>query len=67
MIYRKSAMVFAKKNKVQCNNSLFIFETSTIDIELSNFNDEEKDKIKKASNFFNVLSYIIHFINIYLE
>jgi hypothetical protein len=53
MIFRKSAIVFASKDRIKCNNSIFIFETSTPFINLSNFNEEEKGKIKEASNFFN--------------
>ena len=53
MIFRKSAILISKKNKLKCNNTIFIFETSTIPLNLRNFNDDEKEKIRKSSNFFN--------------
>ena len=53
MIFRKSAIIFASKNRIKCNNSIFIFETLTPVIDFSNFNGKEKEKIKEASNFFN--------------
>jgi hypothetical protein len=53
MIYRKSAIVIASKDRIRCNNSIFIFETRIPVIDFSNFNEDEKGKIKEASNFFN--------------
>lgn len=53
MIYRKSAIVISSKDRIRCNKSIFIFETSIPVIDFSNFNEDEKEKIKEASNFFN--------------
>ena len=53
MIFRKSAIVFVSKDRIKCNNSIFIFETSTPSIDFSSFNEKEIEKIKEASNYFN--------------
>lgn len=53
MIFRQSVLIPFSEGKVQCNNSIFVFEESIPDLDISDLNEDEKKKVKNATNWLN--------------